>query len=185
MEPHAYLAYVPNGVGVASALFYLVHKTNVYGWYIGADAYAYPPAFFALEDFYSTRATVFCRSVEDDAYGPWVQDSAPVTTDIRCPVPEPICHELDRCQAAFVREWLFFPEDARNVAEYRRLGLPVEAVNIRADQFHRFARDQPVWTYTSPGTDLNMISYLKRSWPLDDKEVETAFAMGAEAPQRQ
>ena len=184
MEPHAYLAYVPNGAGVASALFYLIHKSNVYGWYIGARSYAYPAAFFALEDFYSARATVFCRSVEDDVYGPWVQDFTPVTTDIRCPVPEPICHELDRCQAAFVREWLFFPEDADNVAEYRRLGLPVEAVNIRADQLNRFVRDQPVWTYASPGTDLNVVAYLKRCWPLDDREADVAAA-GAEALPRQ
>jgi hypothetical protein len=176
MEPHAYLAYAPRGAGVASALFYVAHKENVYGWYIGACGYAYPAAFFALERFYSTHATTFCRSVEDEMYGPWVEDFAPVTTDIRCPVPEALCHELDRLQAAFVHEWLFFPEDAENAAAYQSLGLPVQAVNIRADQFNRFVREQPVWTYASPGTDLNVLSYLKRSWPLDDKDME------AEAP---
>ena len=172
MESLSYLAYAPSGVGVASALFYVTWEEDVYGWYVGACGYLYPAAFFALERFYSPHATIFCRSLEDDLYGPWVQDFTPVTTDIRCPVPEPLCHELDRLQAAFVQEWLFFSEDAKNAAAYERLGLPVQSVNIRSDQLNRFVRWQPVWIHASPNVDLNLISYLKRCWPLDDKDLE-------------
>lgn len=59
MEAHSYLAYSPRGAGLASALFYLAIGENVYGWYTGASSYAFPAAYFALEPFYSTGATLF------------------------------------------------------------------------------------------------------------------------------
>ena len=170
MEPHSYLAYVPRGAGLAAALFYVTARNDVYGWYTGASSYAYPAAFFALENFYSRRDTVFSRSVEDDVYGPWVVDCTPVITDIRSPVPAPIDHELERLQGAFVQEWLFFPHEREEVDEYKALGLPVHPVNIRARQLHRFTQDQPTWIYASPGIDLNVVSWLKGVWPLDDRE---------------
>ena len=171
MEAHSYLAYTPRGAGVAAALFYLTIGDDVYGWYTGACSYGFPSAYFALEHFYSTHATLFYRSVEDDVYGPWVVDYAPVMTEARCPVPERLCHELQRLQGAFVQEWLFFPDDEKAAAAYRKLGLPVQGVNVRADQLHRFDQRQPTWVYAAPGIDLNVIVYLKRSWPLDDKDA--------------
>jgi len=169
LESYSYLAFVPRGAGVAGALFYVTTGNDVYGWYTGASSYTYPAAFFALENFYSTHATVFSRSVENDIYGPWVVDYSPVITDIRSPVPEPLDHELERLQGAFAREWLFYPHDREEVEKYEGLGLPVHAVNIRARQLHRFAQDQPAWTYATPGTDLNVVSWLKGVWPLDDR----------------
>ena len=174
MEAHSYLAYVPRGAGVAAALFYVAAGKDVYGWYTGASSYAYPAAFFALENFYSTHATVFSRSVENDIYGPWVVDYSPAITDIRSPVPEPLDHELERLQGAFVREWLFYPDDREEVDEYEALGLPVHSVNIRARQLNRFAQDQPTWIYASKGTDLNVVSWLKDVWPLDDRDTTAA-----------
>jgi hypothetical protein len=171
VEPYSYLAYVPRGAGLASAIFYVAVGDDVYGWYTGARSYAYPAAFFALENFYSTRATAFCRSVENDVYGAWVADYAPVVTEIRSPVPEPLSHELERLQGAFVREWLFYPHDHREVEEYRALGLPVQAINVQARQLHRFSQDQPTWVYVSSGTDLNVVSWLKGVWPLDDRDA--------------
>jgi hypothetical protein len=171
LEAHSYLAYVPRGAGVAAALFYLTAGKDVYGWYTGASSYTYPAAFFALENFYSTHATVFSRSAENDIYGPWVVDYSPVITGIRSPVPEPVDHELERLQGVFVREWLFYPDDREEVDEYEALGLPVHLVNIRARQLHRFAQDQPTWIYASKGTDLNLVSWLKGVWPLDDRDT--------------
>ena len=171
MEAHSYLAYSPRGAGLASALFYLAADDNVYGWYTGACSYAFPAAYFTLEDFYSTRATLFYRSLEDDVYGPWVVDYTPITTEARCPVPQPLCHELQRLQGAFVQEWLFFDDDEKAAEAYRKLGLPVQGTNVRADQLHRLDQRQPTWVYAAPGIDLNVVAYLKRSWPLDDKDA--------------
>lgn len=67
MEAHCYLAYSPRGAGLASGLFYLAVGDNVYGWYTRACSYAFPAAYFALEQFYSTHATIFYRSVDGGA----------------------------------------------------------------------------------------------------------------------
>jgi hypothetical protein len=162
---------VPRGAGLSSALFYVVTGDDVYGWYNGASSYTYPAAFFALENFYSIHATVFSRSLENDVYGHWVADYSPVITDIRSPVPEPLNHDLERLQSAFVGEWLFYSHDRDAVEEYRALGLPVHDVNVRALQLHRFNQDQPTWIYASSGTDLNVVSWLKGVWPLDERDI--------------
>jgi hypothetical protein len=173
MQPHVHLAYAPRGAGVASALFCVTAGEHVYGWYTGARDHGCEAAFFALEHYYSTHATTFCRSLANDVYGAWVLDYAPVVTDIRCPVPDAVCHELERLQEAFVREWLFYPAepgDAPAAAAYRDLGLPVGPVNVRAEQLSRFDQSQPTWVYASPGIDLNIVATLRTSWPLDDRE---------------
>jgi hypothetical protein len=88
-------------------------------------------------------------------------------------VPDAVCHELERLQEAFVREWLFYPAepgDAPAAAAYRDLGLPVGPVNVRAEQLSRFDQSQPTWVYASPGIDLNIVATLRTSWPLDDRE---------------
>ena len=155
---------------MAAALFYVTAGDHVYRWYTGASSYTYPAAFFALENFYSTHATVFCRSVENDIYGAWVVDYSPVITDIPSPVPQPLAHELEYERGAFAQEWLFFPSDREEVDEYEALGLPVHPVNIRVRQLRRFVQDQPIWIYASPGTDLIVVSWLKWVWPLDERE---------------
>lgn len=81
-----------------------------------------------------------------------------------------MCHELQRLQGAFVQEWLFFADDEKAAEAYRKLGLPVQGVNVRADQLHRSDQHQPTRVYAVPGIDLNVVTYLKRSWPPDDKD---------------
>jgi hypothetical protein len=174
MQVHAYLACAPREAGVAAALFYAVWGRNVCGWLAGEHDRRASAAFFALEDYYSTADAVFCRSVDDDVRGGWIAQAVPVTTEIRCPIPEADCGELSRLQSAFVREWLFCADDPRDRAEveaYRKLGVPVRPLNVRAAQFHRFDQRRPVWVYASPGIDFNLVLDLKKRLPLDRREA--------------
>jgi hypothetical protein len=125
-----------------------------------------------LEHYYSTAETVCYRSVEDDVYGPWVVASTKGETriDRPVPVPEAVCHELERLQDAFVREWLFFEDDPAHAAEaaaLRARELPVLAVNVRPGKLGKLGTGAPVWTYTSPGADLRPVVFLSHRWPLD------------------
>lgn len=174
MQVHAYLACAPRDAGVAAALFYAARAANVRGWVACEHDRRCAAAYFALEGYYSARDAVFCRSVDDDVRGPWIEQAVPVTAPVRCPVAEADCGELARLQAAFVREWLFFPDDPRDRAEvdaYRKLGLPVRALNVRAAQFHRFDQRRPVWVHASPGIDFNLVLYLKKWLPFDRREA--------------
>jgi hypothetical protein len=171
MQAHGILRYAPRGPGLTAAVLYLIVGEHVYGWYTGAVGQSFAAAFFALEHFYSRHPTRFLRSVEDDLYGPWVEHPSPEVIEARNPVPDTVAHELARLQSAFVDEWLFFadaPEARRDIEAYERLGLPVRDVNIQSRQFERFDRSQPIWRFTLPGTDLNLIEYLARCWTLDD-----------------
>lgn len=174
MQAHAYLACAPRDAGVSVALFYAASGENLRGWLGCEHERRSVAAFFALEGYYSTRDAVFCRSVDDDVRGRWIELSVPVTTEIRCPIPEADCGELSRLQSEFVAEWLFCDDDPRDRAEveaYLKLGLPVRAVNVRATQFHRFDQRRPVWVYASPGIDFNVVLHLKKRLPLDRREA--------------
>lgn len=174
MQVHAYLACAPRDVGVSAALFYAASGENVHGWLACEHERRCAAAYFALEGYYSTRDAVFCRSVDDDVRSRWIEQAVPVTTEIRCPVSETGCGELSRLQSAFVHEWLFADDDPRDRAEveaYRKLGLPVRAVNVRTAQFHRFDQRRPVWVHASPGIDFNVVLYLKKRLPLDWREA--------------
>jgi hypothetical protein len=174
MQVHAYLACAPRETGVSAALFYAVSGQNVYGWLAAEHGKRAAAAFFALEDYYSTGHAVFCRSVDDDVRGKWIEESVPVITDIRCPIPEADCGEVSRLQSAFVREWLFYADDPRDRGEveaYRKAGLPVRPINVRSAQFHRFDQRRPVWVHASPGIDFNLVLYLKKRLPLDRREA--------------
>jgi hypothetical protein len=85
MQAHFHLAYAPRGAGVISALFYVTAGENVFGWYTGAKDHGSEAAYFALEHYYSTHATAFCRSLANDVYSAWVLDFPPMTTDITDP----------------------------------------------------------------------------------------------------
>lgn len=174
MQVHAYLACAPREAGVTAALFYAVRAANVYGWLTREREGGCAAAFFAMERYYSPAHTLFCRSVDDDVYGKWIEQTAPVTTEIGSPVPEAERHELARLQSAFIGEWLFYPDDPRahdEVEAYRNLGLPVRPVNVRSSQFHRFDQNRPAWVYASPRIDLNVVLYLKQRLPLDNHEA--------------
>jgi hypothetical protein len=175
LEPHVHLAYAPRGAGVLCAAFWIVQGRHCYGWFTGAQAYEHPACFFMLENYYSKRDTVCYRSAEDDVRGEWLQVSArgesPVASFPRPgPVPEPLCQELAHMQDAFIREWLFYRDDpahAEEDAELRERELPTTGLNIRPKKLNKLQTDAPVWTYTSPGADRNVISFLAQHWMLD------------------
>jgi len=174
MQAHAYLACAPQGAGVSVALFYAACGHDICGWFAHEHVHRCAAAFFAVEDYYTAAGTHFCRSVDDDVHGPWIEQSAPVTTEIRCPIGEDDCLELSRLSSAYIREWLFFadePRDHDEAALYRSLGLPVRPVNVRAAQFHCFDRNRPVWVHASPGIDLNVVLFLKKRLPASHREA--------------
>jgi hypothetical protein len=178
MQVHSYLATAPRAAGVVSALFYAVLGENVCGWYTGMVDLRIAMSFFALEQYYSTHQTVYCRSIGGDLRGAWVIDTAPITTDIRCPLTEPVSHELSHLQSDFVREWIWYsgePGGADEVEAYRKLGLSPRPINIRASQLHRFDRSRQVWVCMTPGTDLNLVLAVKKHW-LSDRGQLRAFA---------
>jgi hypothetical protein len=173
-EAHVHLAYAPRGAGVFCAAFWVVSGADCYGWFTGAQAYEHPARFFLLENHYSTRETIGYLSVEDDVRGGWFRlhpgAKQPPTPLQRPPLSEARCHEVEQLQDAFVREWLFYghaPDAEREVAALRARELPVMALNIRAHKLNKLRTDAAVWTYTSPGADLNVIAFLARDWMLD------------------
>ncbi len=174
MQPRFYLANAPRGAGVAAALFYLADGEDVCGWFTGARNHGCESMYFALEHYYAKEPTVFWRSMGDDVHGRWAAGDSSTVSGIHCPVPESACHELERLQAEFADEWLFYADDPRAAKEidaFRQLGMPVGQVNVRSSQLGRFDRTQPTWTYASPGIDLNLIAYLARHWKLDYRQL--------------
>jgi hypothetical protein len=154
------------------ALFWIEQDSNVYGWFTGARAHELPAAFFMLENYRSRRETLTYRSTASDVYGDWLlmTDHGETKIDPPVPVPESMCHDLERLQDAFVREWLFYESDpthAREVEQLHARDLPVLAVNVRPARLNKFNADAPIWTYTSPGADMNIVLYLASRWPLD------------------
>ncbi len=52
-----FLAYAPRGGGLLCAVVYRARGDDVYGWWVGRDAnLEYPPAFFMLENYYTTHS---------------------------------------------------------------------------------------------------------------------------------
>ena len=172
IEPASYLAYTPRGAGVLCALFYYAADNHVFGWYTGSQEGEFPATFFMLEDFYSPQQTFFYRSQEDDVYGTWLKHTpgGDLPVEGRELVPDAACHELERLQSAFIREWLFYADDdaaEKDCVEYRNQGLPVQAVNIRSRKLNKLDKNDLVWTYATATVDMNVISFLMRHWPLD------------------
>jgi hypothetical protein len=171
-ESQVHLAYAPRGAGLLCALFWFVGGDDVYGWFTGARAHELPAAFFMLENYRSRGQTICYRSADNDLYGDWLVMTAKGESKIDppLPVPDAVCHELDRLQDAFVREWLFYeddPEHASESAQLRARELPVLAVNVRPGKINKLTTGELVWTYSSPGADLNVAVDLARLWPLD------------------
>jgi hypothetical protein len=172
IEPASYLAYTPRGAGVLCALFYYAADKHVFGWYTGSQQGEFPATFFMLEDFFSPQQTLFYRSQEDDVYGTWLEHTpeGELPVDARDLVPDAACHELERLQSAFIREWLFYPDDGaaeKECAQYRGQGLPVQAVNIRSRKLNKLDKNDLIWTFATATVDMNVIGFLMRHWPLD------------------
>lgn len=172
MQPKVYISYAPGKLGSVFALFYFESGADIYGWHIEARSLYFSAAFFMIENFYAQRMLRLYRSVEDDVYSPWTIDYPPTRDEIRCPVPESLGHELERIQSRFVEEWLFFKSDLDIEAEqsaYRMQCLPVNEVNIRSRRLQRLHRNGAIWTYTSPGSDANIVQLLRKYWRLSEK----------------
>lgn len=172
IEPQVHIAYAPRGAGVLCAACWFSQGEHVYGWFTGARGYEHPAHFFMLESYFSTGEPVCHRSADDDVRGQWMTvsiDGEPLV-ERHGPVPEPLCHELEQVQDRFAREWLFFRDDPAHTHEaavLRARELPVMGVNLHPKKLNKLHTDAPVWSYTSPGADLNVIGFLSRRWPLD------------------
>jgi hypothetical protein len=171
IEPHVHVAYAAHGAGLLCAVFWLVQGRHVYGWFTGARGQTHPACFFALEDYYAKEDTVFYRSAQNDVHGRWLIVAAGGEIPIeRGPIPEALRHELERLQDAFVREWLFYRDDAGHAGEaaaLRARGLPLRAVNVRPKKLAKLQPGTTAATYASPDADLNVIAFLAARWPLD------------------
>lgn len=171
IEPHVHIAWAQSGAGVLCAAFWTVQGRHVYGWFTGARGATYPACFFALEDYYAKEPTVFYRAAQNDVRGPWliVTDKGEIPIE-GAPVPAALCAELEREQDAFVREWLFYRDDAGHADDavaLRDRGIAVREVNLRPKKLAKLQPGASVWTYTSSGADLNVIAFLAARWPLD------------------
>lgn len=179
MQPKTHIRFLPDEPSSVSALFYVEHGVDVYGWYTHADAQAggarFSAAFFMLENFYMNRSSVLYRSLEDDVYGPWTNDSPPIDTELRCPLPEPVRHELERIQSNFVDEWLFFENDPAASSEllsYENHRFLVHPVNIKSRKLNRLEKNNKSWEHKTPGIDSNVMDFVEKNWRLNEKAFQ-------------
>lgn len=175
MQPKAHIRYLPDAPSSVSALFYIEYGVDVYGWYTHAEQDNFSVAFFMLENFYVNRSTALYRSIEDDVYGPWTNDSLPTDSKIRCPLPEPVRHELERIQSNFVDEWLFFENDpgaSQELLAYASHRLLTHAVNIKSRKLNRLEKSKSSWEYKTPGIDPNVMDFVQKHWRLNEKATQ-------------
>jgi len=172
MQPKFYISHSQDNLGYVYALFYYDSSPDLYGWHIEARGRYFSAAFFMAENFYTDHSTRLYRSIQDDVYGPWTIDYPPTRDEIRCPAPEPVCHELESMQSRFVHEWLFFQDDPHindDVRAYHDHSLPLQDVNVRWKRLHRFERHGAVCTCMATGLDLNVVDLLRKYWRLSEK----------------
>lgn len=179
MQPKTHIRFIPNEPSSVSALFYVEDGVDVYGWYTNADSPAgegrFSAAFFMLENFYVNRSSALYRSLEDDVYGPWTNDFPPIDTEIRCPLPEPVRHELERIQSNFVDEWLFFENDpaaSNELRSYESHQLSIHAVNIKSRKLNRLEKDGAGLEHKTPGIDSNVMDFVQKNWRLNEKAFQ-------------
>jgi hypothetical protein len=172
MQSKLYISYSPGKAGAVFALFYFESGKDIYGWHIETRERYFSAAFFMIESFYANREPRLYRSVEDDVYGAWTIDHPPTRDQIRCPLSDALLHELERLQSQFVEEWLFFENDANIESEraaYQAHGLPVHVANIKWRRLHRLHKSDVDWTHATPGTDMNVVRFLRKYWRLNEK----------------
>ena len=180
MQPKIHIRYSPGRGGFVSALFYVELEADLYGWYAEAREHRFYAAYFMLENFYAPRTPLLYRSAEDDVYGPWLAESARSGNEIRCPLPEPVRHELERIQSKFVQDWLFFENDPAALTEletYSERRLAPQAVNVRSRKLHRLdKRNETLWEHSTPGCDSNIMDFLSKHWPTGERAIARAHA---------
>lgn len=168
---HSLSDSLPAGI---CALMYVEHRSDVFGWYAQARRMNHTAAFFMIENFYAEHATRMYRSEQADVQGSWRREVPLAGDSMRCPLPEPFCHELERLHSSFVEEWLFFPGDPAHraeVEEYRTRTLPLHAFNIRPRRLRRLQRDQDGWSHDSAGSDQNILDFLQKTWRVQGQEL--------------
>jgi hypothetical protein len=172
MQPKIHIRYLPEESGSVSAMFYIEHGIDVYGWYTHAENGRFSAAFFMLENFYADRSTALYRSIEDDVYGPWTVDFPPIDNEIRCPLPEPIRHELERIQSTFADEWLFFKNDpaaSQDLLAYASHRLAIHAVNVKPRKLNRLDKTSASWEHKTPAIDPNVMDFVQKHWRENEK----------------
>lgn len=175
-DPQCFIAYAPRGVGLMCAAVYVVRGNDVCGWWTGFANGDYQTAFFLLEDYFSRSDHAFYATKGGDLYGGWVLDyqAQPPELDKPVAVDDALCHELERVQFVFAQEWLSFAGDAeagREAAEYHEAELAHQDINVRFHRLNRLDKHEPVWTYRSPGLDVNIMKRLMRQWPLECRSL--------------
>jgi len=165
MQPKIHVHYSPVKPGFVSAMFYIESETDVYGWYAEARGRHFSAAFFMVENFYTKRDTALYRSLEDDVYGPWMIDMPAAENEVRCPLPEPVRHELERMQSQFVEEWLFFENDPAVTAELaasRQQQMPILALNIKSKKFKRLEKNGVAFEHSTPGSNPSVLDFVQK-----------------------
>jgi hypothetical protein len=166
------VAYAPRGFGLLCALVYAMRDNDAYGWWIGPVDGVYQPAYFQLSNYFSAGERAFYATHGGDLYGGWTRDydAQSPKLDEPAPVDDELAHRLERMQFLFAQEWLSFAGDnaAREEQErYSEAELAQQDVNVKFHRLNRLDKDQPVWTYRSPGFDVNILERLARDWPLE------------------
>lgn len=175
MQPKINIHYTIGQLGSVAALFYIASEADVYGWHIHAQGHYFSASFFMIENFYTNRSTLLYRSLEDDVYGPWITDFPPADNEIRCPLPEPVRHELERIESKFVEEWLFFENDpgsAPELAAYKSQRLPIHAVNVKSRKINRLEKKKVDWGHSTPDIDANILDFLQKYWRNDENIIQ-------------
>jgi hypothetical protein len=172
LQFESFIAYAPRGGGLLCALACADVDDIVVGWFVGLKDYAYPAAYFRIENFYSTGDKRFYATQGSDIYGGWRFDYGRSSPSLDPPLraDDALCHGLDKLQDAFAAEWLVFgdhPSFPAEAAAYAAEDLPAGDVLIRHAKLVKFDRDKPVWTHYSRGFNDEVLAYMAPRWPLD------------------
>lgn len=170
--PAVFLAYAPRGAGLLCAVVYRAFGDHVAGWWTGSAQAEARSAYFLAENFFGSAHRTLLASQGNDLYGGWRYDFSRNRTVLADPIPceDGLCHELERIQFQFCREWLVFADDPEAPAEtevYGNAELSTGPVLIRQAMLNKLSKGEAVWTYGSPTLDLNVIVFLAARWPLD------------------
>ena len=174
MQAKFCIRYDSDHRSLLSALFYVEAGSDLYCWYAQLCDHSLAAAFYVIENFYTDQPYVLHRSHEDDVHGAWETLSVNGIQSVRCPLPEALCHELERLQSRFIEEWLFFRDDpaAQPACQaYTAQQLPLHAVNINLKKLTRMASAERIWQHHSAGFDENVLKLLQKYCPLYSDEI--------------
>ena len=176
MQPKVHLAFSTAGTGSVDAMFYIASDADIFGWYGRAKDQSVWAAYYMIESYYANKSTVLHRSIEDDLYQAWITDFPKGDVEIRCPVAEPMQHELEQMQSQFLQEWLFFdnePSIAAELAAYRSQQLPILGMNIKSRKLNRLVEHGEVRTYSTGSLDLYIVEFMQSHFRIHSKKRAT------------